>query len=85
MKTVIFCTVAWKYENEKYERFSMDKESYADFKKYIDEYLGKIIQEEEVPFNECTQEFQTNAKEKEKELTNTEQIISKSGKGSITL
>ena len=84
MKTVTFLTVAWKYENEKYEHFSMDTEMVEEFEEYVQRNLGKIIQSEEVPFNECTQEFQSMSKEAETDLTNTEQMISKAGNHVIT-
>lgn len=84
MKTVTFLTVAWKYENEKYERFSMDTEKVEEFEDYVQRNLGKIIQSEEVPFDECTQEFQSMTKEKEHELTDTEQMVSKAGNHVIT-
>ena len=84
MKTVTFLTVAWKYENEKYEHFSMDTEMVEEFEEYVQRNLGKIIQSEEVPFNECTQEFQTQAEETKSDLTDTEKMISKSGNQSTT-
>ena len=75
MKKIIFCTVRWKYENEKYERFSMDKEKYADFKEYVAKNLGKIIQEEEIDKAELSQEPIT--KKYKNDLTPTEKLISR--------
>lgn len=74
MKTVIFCTVQWQQETE---RYSMDKELYPEFEEHVQRNLGKIIQEEEVPFDECTQEFQSQATKPETDLTDTEKLISR--------
>lgn len=84
MKTVTFLTVAWKYENEKYERFSMDTEKVKEFEEYVQRNLGKIVQEETIPFDECTQEFQSMSKKHESELTPTEKDILKSGRRAIS-
>ena len=46
----------------------MDTEKYPEFKEYVQRNLGKIVQDEEVPLEECSQEFQTQFKEKESEL-----------------
>ena len=73
MKKIIFCLVRWQYENEKYQRYSMDLEKYAEFKEYVDRNLGKIVQEEEI--NEAELSFNPQSKKHVSDLTNTEKMI----------
>jgi len=73
MKKIIFCLVSWKYENEKYEKFSFDKETFPEFKEYVARNLGKIVQEEEVDKAELSQE--PISKRHVSDLTQTERDI----------
>ena len=73
MKKITFVNVEWKYENERFERFSMDTEKLPEFREYVSRNLGKIIQEEEI--DEAELGFNPQSKRHQSDLTDTEKMI----------